>query len=90
MSLALLDSSPYREKQGPPHPSIADIVVAGPVNYTCRLGWFYREDRADFEALLDALPPGDGGGAGGAGQNPGCLRVLWLQSESPIETAVRP
>ena len=52
--LALLDSSPYREKQGPPHPNI-DVIVAGP-GYTAA-GRFYREDRADFEALLDALHP---------------------------------
>lgn len=52
--LALLDSSPYREKQGPPHPNI-DAIVASP-GYTAA-GRFYREDQADFAALLDSLHP---------------------------------
>ena len=50
--LALLDSSPYREK-GPP--INIDYVVACP-GYNAA-GRFYREDRADFEALLETLHP---------------------------------
>ena len=48
--LALLDQSPYREKY-----SHIEAIVAGP-GYTAA-GRFYREDRADFAALLDALHP---------------------------------
>ena len=50
--LALLDGSPYREK-GPP--MNIDYVVACP-GYNIA-GRFYREDRADFEALLETLHP---------------------------------
>ena len=48
--LALLDQSPYREKY-----SHIEAIVAGP-GYTAA-GRFYREDRADFETLLDTLHP---------------------------------
>ena len=48
--LAFLESSPYQEKY--PH---VETIVADP-GYTAA-GYFYREDRADFAALLGTLHP---------------------------------
>ena len=49
--LTVLDQSPYRTKY--PH---IDAIVAGP-GYTAATS--YREDRADFQEILDTLPPED-------------------------------